>query len=295
MSKLLDLRDKGIDKVKVVERIIFKPRSFGAEMIRLFSVIVIVLAIGFGISNADDINPFSEKGIETATENFSVLGVVSEISNDSVVVNNAKGSDKSGDTTYTLDISYLEKVETNTNNPLIITDIKIGDTIIAQGLTNNQTFFIKRIVSFGGGIEIVNTDTATTTIDIATSTDSGTTTTDTSTTTEESVNNGGGESSQDTNVPDQTSSSTTTENNTVETSTSTSSSTSTDSGTSTPSIIETVTDVVETVVDTVTNAIENVIDAVTGTSTPSGTESQNNSDDSVPTQSETEVLPEPVI
>lgn len=258
MSKLLDLRDRGIDRVKVVEKIIFKPRSFGSEMVRLFSVIVIVLAIGFGISNADNLNPFMESGIETATENFSSLGIVSEVTESSITLTDAKGSDKSGDTTYNLDITHLEKVETNTNTPLIITDIKIGDTIIAQGLTNGTKFFIKRIVSFGGAVEVVNSDTATTTVDVATSTS------DTASTTEETSGGASGtEEMQDTNT------------DTVPTTTDEISTTTTDIATTTveatttnPSIIETVTGVVETVVETITDTLETVIDAVTGTSTP---------------------------
>lgn len=188
MPNLLDLKNKGIHKVKVVEHIIFKPRSFKVEMIKMLSVIVIVTAIGFGISNADDLNPFLENGIESATENFSVLGIVSEITDNKISLIEARGSDKSGNDSYTLDITNLEKVETNSYSPLIITDIKLGDKIIAQGLTNGNKFFIRRIVSFGEGVTLPPVETATTTEDIATTTDEvATTTIDTPTTTEEAT------------------------------------------------------------------------------------------------------------
>jgi hypothetical protein len=186
MPNLLDLKNKGINNVRVVEHIIFKPRSFKVEMIKMLSVIVIVTAIGFGISNADDLNPFLENNIEAATENFSVLGTVSEITDDKITLVDAKGSDESDKTNYNLNINNLEKVETSSYEPLIITDIKVGDKIIAQGLTDGETFFIKRIVSFS--TFTLTPEVATTTPDVATSTtDIATTTYETSTTTEEAT------------------------------------------------------------------------------------------------------------
>lgn len=271
MSNILDLRKKTFDKVKVVERVIFKPRSFKSEMIRLFSVIMIVLAIGFGISNADDLNPFSEKGIETAVENFSVLGVVSEISNETITVNNAKASDKTGNSTYVLDIAYLEKIETKTYEPLIISDLKVGDTIIAQGLTNRETFFIKRIVSFGGGIELQNTENASTTESI--NTDIATTTTELSNTTDsQSVGTTTNQVLEDTN---DLSNSTNTPTDTT--------------STSTPGIIETVAGVVEDIVQTVTDVVDSVVDTVTNNSETNNQQSENTEQ----SQSEPNSLSEP--
>jgi hypothetical protein len=274
MSKLLDLRNKSFDKVKVVEHIIFKPRSFKVEMIKMLSIIAIVSVLGWGISHADNLNPFLENGIETATENFSSIGIVSEISESSISLTEARGSDKSGNTTYNLDITNLEKVETNAYTPLIITDIKIGDRIIAQGLTNGNKFFIKRIVSFGGGIDLVTTTDATSTVEVATSTASTTDETATSTT-------DGAGSSNTNNASTTTDTSTTTEiitetATTTATSTEVSTSTtdiatttaSTTTATTTPGIIEQVGDVVQDIIDTVTETVQNVINTVTGTSTP---------------------------
>jgi len=248
MSKFLDLRNKSINQVKVVEHIIFKPRSFKVEMIKMFSIIAIVSVLGWGISNADNLNPFLDNGIETATENFSALGIVSKITESKISLIDARGSDKSGNTTYSLDISNLEKVETNSYTPLIITDIKVGDKIIAQGLTNGSTFFIKRIVSFSSAIQIteVATTTASTTIDTAsTTTDTASSTTEVSTTTEDTIT-----TEQSTTTP--------------EVSTTTETSTTTDSSTTTPTIIEQVGDVVQDIIDTVTDVVETVVDTVTG-------------------------------
>jgi len=261
MSKLLDLRDSGIDKVKVIEHIIFKPRSFKIEMIKMLSVIAIVSVLGWGISNADNLNPFVENGIETATENFSALGIVSEITQTNIIISEARGSDVSGKNTYNLNITNLEKVETSGHDPLIITDIKIGDKIIAQGLTNGNIFFIKRIVSFSTSASSILPVVATTTLDVATSTtETASTTTDTTaSSTEVSETPISNESS--TTTPEViTETSTTTEISTTTTETATT----TEEATTTSSIVETVTGVVQDVIETVTNAVEAVVETVTG-------------------------------
>lgn len=257
MSKLLDLRNKSLEKVKVVEHIIFKPRSFKVEMIKMLSIIAIVSVLGWGISNADNLNPFLDNGIETATENFSSLGTVSEITESNITLVDARGSDKSGNTTYTLNISYLEKVETSSYTPLIITDIKLGDKVIAQGLTNGSTFYIKRIVSFSSDVKPL--EVATTTVDVATSTAS--TTTDTASTTVDTASS------------------------TVEVSTTTEVATTTEEATTTPTIIETVGDVVSDVIETVTDIVETVVETVTGNTEPEPT----------PPTPEPETPPEPVV
>jgi len=269
MSKLLDLRDKSFDKVKVVEHIIFKPRSFKVEMIKMLSIVALVSILGWSISNADNLNPFLENGIETATQNFSALGNVSEVTELTITLIDAKGSDKSGNTTYTLDISHLEKVETNSYAPLIITDIKVGDKIIAQGLTDGTTFFIKRIVSFSSDVQPL--EIATTTVDVATSTastttDTASTTTDTASSTDTTTGESGGSSATTTEVITETS---TTTDETASTTTETS--TTTEEATTTPGIIETVGGVVQDVIDAVTETVQDVIDTVTGGTEPEPT------------------------
>ena len=146
MSKLLDLRNKGIEKVKVVEHIIFKPRSFKYEMARMFIVIFTVAIIGFGISNADDLNPFSQNTQDF--KNFSAVGIVYEINVDSIKINPARIKDDYAG--YTISLQKLEKVETNTFNQLNTSDIQAGDKIIVKGNKNIVTgeFFAIKIISF---------------------------------------------------------------------------------------------------------------------------------------------------
>ena len=132
------------------------------KIFEVISIIIITIFLGWGISNATDSND-----IKTATTNFSVLGTVSEMSGVELTVNDAKGSDNPNVASYKLNLEYLKIVETNNYSPLSIGDIKVGDKIIAQGLTNGSTFFIKRVVSFSS---TAHTDTATSTSTESTST-----------------------------------------------------------------------------------------------------------------------------
>lgn len=229
-------------------------KNMKSGLLKFIPVVIVIALLGWGISSraTDD--------IKSATANFSVLGTVSEISEDGISISDAKGSDKSGKTTYELNISHLEAMEMNTYVPLNFTDIKVGDRIIAQGLTNGDTFFIKRIISFTSTPtpvipDEIATSTATTTDEFASSTATTTddTASSTATTTEEVAASSTPSSGSE--VP----AATTTEE------VATTSSTSTEEvATSTPSIAETITDAIEQVIDTVTDTIQDVVDAVTG-------------------------------
>jgi hypothetical protein len=197
MSKLLDLRNKGIEKVKVVERVIFKPRSFKYEMVRMFTVIAVVVAVGFGISNADDLNPFSDKlptpepAPETTKAMTGIYGFVTNISDNHITLDNSKGSRYEGVDIFNVNLINLQKIETNTDNPvtLLLSDINIGDTIIAKGYIEGDNLDAYEITSFSATssktiIVEVATSTATTTDATASSTDETSTTTEATSTPE---------------------------------------------------------------------------------------------------------------
>jgi hypothetical protein len=233
------------------------------KLFKLNSVFILILFLGWSMSSvADD-------DIKSATNNFSAMGLVSQISDNTLEIKEAKGSDKSGKTEYDLNIENLEKIETGKNEVLNFSDIKEGDKVIVQGLTNGSTFFVKRIISFTSISTFVATTTedvvgltATSTDELAsTSTDQGdlgdtgsnpeipiiSTTTDpigddvsttTVATTTEQIDNG-------TSSPEIASSTNTDENSTSTVST----------------IID---DVVDTIIGTVNDFIENIIETVTG-------------------------------
>jgi hypothetical protein len=198
---------------------------FKIEFIKTLIIVLIVLASTWGITFALNNN------IEDATLNFSVLGTVATVSDSTITLIDARGSDDSGKNEYEINIDYLERVETRDYEPLIITDIKPGDTISGQGLTNGSLFFIKRIISFS--YMAAETELATTT-DVLIE--------EVSTTSEEIIlNESEATSSQET--------SSTTSNSIV------------------GAVTDVIGDVVDTVIDTVTDVIGGVIDVITGTTT----------------------------
>ena len=225
---------------------VFKHRLF-----KMIAAFIIILSLGWSLSTvADD-------DIKSATNNFSAMGLVSEISEDGLEISEAKGSDKSGKIVYDLNIDNLEKIQTNKNEPLNLVDIKKGDKVIVQGLTNGSTFFIKRIISFTSVStatstdEIFATSTATTTDDLIASS--------TATSTEDS-----------TSLPETASSTVTSTSSATTTEVGTEASTTTASTTdiTVPTIID---NFIDTVVETVAVVIDNIVDLLTGntsTATP---------------------------
>ena len=236
------------------------------KLFKVSTTVAIVLLLSWGVSSvADD-------DIKSATNNFSAMGLVSEISEDSLEISEAKGSDKSGKTSYDLNIDNLEKIQTNKNETLNLVDIKEGDKVIVQGLTNGSTFFIKRIISFTSVSTATSTDemfatsTATTTDDLIASSTTSTSTEDTATSTEGS--NSVPETASSTITSTSTDIATT---STTEVVTEVSTTTASTTEITVPTIID---NVIDTVVETITGVIENIVDLLTGntsTTTPPST------------------------
>lgn len=249
-------------------------KNVKSTLLKFLPLVIIFILSGWGIASV------ATGDIKTANENFSALGMVSEISENGLSIKDAKGSDKSRKTSYNLNLDYLESIETSAYIPLNFSDIKIGDKIISQGLTNGNTYFIKRIISFTSTptpIE-VNGDLATSTITAATTTDVSTTTStttteadaaDVSTTTTFTPPASGTEQSSE-NI---SSTSETVVSKDVQISSSTAStteyvSTTTDTqiATTTDSIIDVVSDIIEEIINTVTDTIQNAVDTITNNS-----------------------------
>jgi hypothetical protein len=238
-KNLLDLRKKGIDKVRVVEHIIFKPRSFKYEMIKMFSVIVIVTAIGFGVSKADNIPALKNikdtlNGDNSQLKTSSIFGQIQEINESSVSIQ--KIVDKSlQEDVYAVDVTDAT-FQTSDYTYLSFSDLKIGDKIIVKGFLKQETYLeAKKIFVFPLSEEerlefeallATTEESPSSTDEIATTT--ATTTLETETSTNEN--------------------STTTE----------------ESASSTDSIIDTATGIIENIVETVVDTVNNVIDTVTG-------------------------------
>ncbi len=266
----------------LIKSFIFKYGFSKSYLIKVSSVFLLVaVMLSWGISNA--IN----NDIQSATSNFSVSGTVSEVSNTYIVVADANGSLKSSDGSYNLNIDYLKRVETDKYVPLNISDIVVGDKIIAQGVTNGYAFFIKRIVSFTSiAHDVAKTDeNATTTATSTAVTADKASSTNASSTSATSTESGGdtkvitppAKSSVGDNSPSTSTSTPVSDSkdgtstgsagmgsSTIPVTPDSTTGTSTDNSSSTSSIVDKVNDVIQTVIDKVKDTVSGVIDKVTG-------------------------------
>ncbi len=210
-------------------------KLFSTKTFAVFLLFWVLLS--WGISHAVN------NDIKSATTNFSATGIVSDVSEFSMTIENAKGSTQSSDGTYNLNLDYLKKVETSDYGPLALTDIKAGDKVVVQGLTNGYAFYIKRIVSFTSVATKADDENATST---------ATTTTSTTTEVVSPV------------IPAESTSTATTAPAATE-----------ETASSTPTIIETITNTVGgavgDVIDKVTEAVQNVVDILNGPDAPDAT------------------------
>ena len=290
----LDLRKKVSPQVQIIERVIIQKRSWKSDLFLTLSVIFVASGIIWGISKADTI---IQSIVHSQTKNFSVVGIVSNIDATNIYLEQAKGSDDQGKTSYTLDVSSVTKIETNQYASITLSDIKVGDKVVIQGKEDGGNITIKRIISFGlvapkeevaTTTEAVATTTATSTEPTSTSTESAPTV-DTPTIIEkitDAVSNAidsiTGSSTQQTSDP---------QNLDVQ-ATGTATPATEPTATDTPSIIEnvtnTITDTINTVTEAVTNVVQNVIDTVTGSDEqtinpePTPTEPTINNSESIP-------------
>jgi hypothetical protein len=158
-KNFLDLRKKTREHTQIIERVVFQRRSLKSDLFLALSVMLVASTIIWGISKADTvIQSFSK----SQTKNFSASGIVLNIDAVSLNIEQAKGSDDVGRTSYTFDISNVEKIETAKYEPISTLDIQLGSKVVVQGKEDGGNITIKRIIYFG--IIAPKEETATTTI-----------------------------------------------------------------------------------------------------------------------------------
>jgi hypothetical protein len=136
MKNILDLK-----KEKVRVKVVFKKPSLQSEIVKVLTAIMVVSLITLGVSKATEIIYTNE--FESASEHFSFLGVVSEISKNELILKIDDSEELKN-----LDIKNLAFIQSSTYASLVITDINPEDKIIIQGLTNGKKYFATRIISF---------------------------------------------------------------------------------------------------------------------------------------------------
>ena len=241
MTYILDLRKKIEPQVQVVEKIIFQKQPWYVEIAKVLLAILVVSTVVWGISKADDlIQAQVAESVPTSDNLTGIYGKVTATSTYALVLDDSNGSKYEGIDIFYADLTNLKTIKTNEDNPadLALSDINVGDTIIARGLIEGSKIDVEDIISFSATSSKTllpeATSTATTTEETASST---------ATTTEEIA--------------------TTTSTTTDETASSTA---------TTTSLIETVSNTVGDIVDKVKDTVQNVIDTITGSSTATSTE-----------------------
>ena len=190
MTHFVDLRKKVQPQVKVIREIIVQKQPWYMELAKIVAVIAIVSTVVWGISKADE----NVSGVATNTPDLSgIYGTVGSINGNFISLVDCAGADFTGHTTFNVDISNLQAVQTADYSPLTLADIQVGDPVTAYGIVNYTaaTVIAQNIYSFSDRapvvVDVTNATTATTTIDVATSTTTSdvvaTTTDDISTTT----------------------------------------------------------------------------------------------------------------
>ena len=177
LKNFLDLRKKDI---QIIEKTVFKNRPISGELFRTFAVIILASGIIYGVSNADNISNILSPRQEVRS--FSAVGIVFDISTNTISIDQVKSSDGTGGTAYTFDTSNVTKIETKDYAPLTFSDLHIGDNIIVQGTMNGSLIVARRIISFSEtSSKILIPEVATSTATTSSSTDELATTTGTST------------------------------------------------------------------------------------------------------------------
>ena len=165
----LDLRKKTQQQTRIIERVVFRSRSLKSNIFLALSVILVASAVIWGITKADILDIPNRE--DMAPQNFSASGIVSNISSlfgTNIIIENAKGSDDSGKTTYSFNLNQIIKIENTEYVTLSVSDIKVGDKIVVQGLIKDTNIIeAYRIISFATSTQEklpeIATSTATTT------------------------------------------------------------------------------------------------------------------------------------
>jgi hypothetical protein len=249
---ILDLSGK--TKTQIIREVVLEPRSFKVELLKTFAVILIVTAVTWTFTQANEIiDEIMNDDVVESVENYSIIGQISEIDEQYVTLINADTSDGEKGVTKKIYAGSAGKIEDSEYNRADLSNLVVGETVIFQGkIINSKEVVVERVILLGvvenlPEQEIATstattatstaTSTATTTDEVATSTPESSSATSTSTSTDEA--SGSEDSSEETETESATSTSTTTsetetasstpESQEAESETSTSTSTTTES------------------------------------------------------------------
>jgi len=165
----LDLSNK--TKTEIIREVIMEPRSLKVEILKVIAIIMIVTAATWSITKANEI--LNSPSVEDIIENYSIIGIISEIDDDYVTLTGANVSTGEEGVTKTIYIAKADKIEDPEYRVISLDNLLIGETIILQGrIVNNEDINIERVINFGvldiveDDLELASTTDATSTLDV---------------------------------------------------------------------------------------------------------------------------------
>ncbi|MEI6304524.1 MAG: hypothetical protein WCP09_00690 [Candidatus Taylorbacteria bacterium] len=170
MVQLNNLRNRFKIVNEKSDEILQDGHFLSSKMFRVVMIIVVTISVAYGISRAQISTPNID--LDPAQSFTGIYGTVVSMGDDWFSLDNTDGSKYEGVDVFQVDTSKIEKVETNDDSPvsISITDIKVGDKIIARGIINGNRLAAYNVISFSyiktAEIEVASspaTTTATTT------------------------------------------------------------------------------------------------------------------------------------
>ena len=137
---------------------------------RIISLFAFALVIIFVIPRAYAIIAKQSTSVPKI-ENYSALGIVSDVSVSTENISISSGSDSDGAVAkdFSFDASTAKNIESGDYVKLSLNDIKAGDKVILQGIERSSTVTIRRIIDLSWNL--ASTSVSTSTDVVATSTD----------------------------------------------------------------------------------------------------------------------------
>lgn len=146
-----------------------------AKFFKLAIIIALSTCVLYGVSKADIRLLSTDQPSDSNKSLTGIYGIVTSIVDNSLTLDDSNGSKYPGVDVFNVYLTDVKDVSTNDDQPIKIniSDIKIGDKIIARGYIDNNNLNAFDIISFSyvePVIDLSATTTATTTEDVATST-----------------------------------------------------------------------------------------------------------------------------
>ena len=136
-------------------------KLYGRVFQRVAALVVTALIITLGVSHAAKVNS-DTLGV---VQNYSIFGTISNISvaDKTVTVINKGSSDKNANDELVFNLAFASKIESSSYAQLSFDDLNSADTVILQGIKDNDLIKITRVIDFSwNGVHATSTEASNT-------------------------------------------------------------------------------------------------------------------------------------